>query len=125
MGHRAARARPGPLTGTRTSQVNTASCAAPNACAVGGYYRAASRNGNARMITPVTEGPHIMSRALTEVRRRFPDMEIRLAAVSDEEGPEAVHRDQLDLAIVSRCTTSAPPSAWLASGGASRSRIAP
>jgi DNA-binding transcriptional LysR family regulator len=43
-----------------------------------------------------------MSRALTEVRRRFPDMEIRLAAVSDEEGPDAVHRDQLDLAIVSR-----------------------
>jgi DNA-binding transcriptional LysR family regulator len=29
-------------------------------------------------------------------------MEIRLAAVSDEEGPDAVHRDQLDLAIVSR-----------------------
>ena len=43
-----------------------------------------------------------MSRALGEVRGRFPDMEIRLAATSDEEGPDAVHRDQLDLAIVSR-----------------------
>jgi DNA-binding transcriptional LysR family regulator len=43
-----------------------------------------------------------MSRALTEMRRRFPDMEIRLAAISDEEGPDAVHRDQLDMAIVSR-----------------------
>ena len=51
---------------------------------------------------PFREGPHIMSRALTEVRRRFPDMEIRLAAISDEDGPDAVHRDQLDMAIVSR-----------------------
>ena len=43
-----------------------------------------------------------MSRALTEVRRLYPDMEIRLAATSDEEGPGAVHRDQLDMAIVPR-----------------------
>ena len=58
--------------------------------------------GLLRVGIPFREGPHIMSRALTEVRRRFPDMEIRLAAVSDEEGPDAVHRDQLDMAIVSR-----------------------
>src|SRR6267154_4078774 len=58
--------------------------------------------GLLRVGIPFREGPHIMSRALTEVRQRFPDMEIRLAAVSDEEGPEAVHRDQLDMAIVSR-----------------------
>ena len=58
--------------------------------------------GLLRVGIPFREGPHIMSTALTEVRRRFPDMEIRLAAVSDEEGPEAVHRDQLDMAIVSR-----------------------
>jgi len=58
--------------------------------------------GLLRVGIPFREGPHIMSRALTEVRRRFPDMEIRLAAISDEEGPDAVHRDQLDMAIVSR-----------------------
>jgi DNA-binding transcriptional LysR family regulator len=58
--------------------------------------------GLLRVGIPFREGPHIMSRALTEVRRRFPDMEIRLAAISDEDGPDAVHRDQLDMAIVSR-----------------------
>ena len=58
--------------------------------------------GLLRVGIPFREGPHIMSRGLTEVRRRFPDMEIRLAATSDEEGADAVHRDQLDLAIVSR-----------------------
>jgi DNA-binding transcriptional LysR family regulator len=59
-------------------------------------------NGLLRVGIPFREGPPIMSRALTEVRRRFPDMEIRLDATSDDEGPDAVHRDQLDLAIVSR-----------------------
>ena len=59
-------------------------------------------SGLLRVGIPFREGPHIMSRALGEVRRRFPDMEIRLAATSDREGPDAVHRDQLDLAIVSR-----------------------
>jgi DNA-binding transcriptional LysR family regulator len=59
-------------------------------------------SGLLRVGIPFREGPHIMSRALGEVRGRFPDMEIRLAATSDEEGPDAVHRDQLDLAIVSR-----------------------
>jgi len=58
--------------------------------------------GLLRVGIPFREGPHIMSRALTEMRRRFPDMEIRLAAISDEEGPDAIHRDQLDMAIVSR-----------------------
>ena len=58
--------------------------------------------GLLRVGIPFREGPHIMSRALTEVRRRFPDMELRLEATSDEEGPDAVHRDRLDLAIVSR-----------------------
>jgi DNA-binding transcriptional LysR family regulator len=58
--------------------------------------------GLLRVGIPFREGPHIMSRALTEVRRRFPDMEIRLSATTDEDGPSAVHRDQLDMAIVSR-----------------------
>jgi DNA-binding transcriptional LysR family regulator len=58
--------------------------------------------GLLRVGIPFREGPYIMSRALTEVRRRFPDMELRLEATSDEDGPEGVRRDQLDLAIVSR-----------------------
>ena len=65
--------------------------------------------GLLRVGIPFREGPHIMSRALTEMRRRFPDMEIRLAAISDEEGPDAVHRDQLDMAIVSRYGNAREP----------------
>src|SRR6201986_500659 len=41
--------------------------------------------GALRVGSPFREGPHIMSRPLTEMRRRFPDMEIRLDAISDEE----------------------------------------
>src|ERR1700689_2348370 len=40
--------------------------------------------GLLRVGIPFREGPHIMSFALTEVRRRFPDMEIRLTAITDE-----------------------------------------
>jgi molybdate transport repressor ModE-like protein len=58
--------------------------------------------GLLRVGIPFREGPQIMSRALTEVRRRFPDMEIRLAAVSDESGADAVRRDDLDIVIISR-----------------------
>jgi DNA-binding transcriptional LysR family regulator len=65
--------------------------------------------GLLRVGIPFREGPHIMSRGLTEVRRRFPDMEIRLAAISDDEGADAVHRDQLDLVIVSRFGNAREP----------------
>ena len=41
--------------------------------------------GLLRVGIPFREGPHIMSRGLTEVRRRFPAMEIHLTAISDEE----------------------------------------
>lgn len=58
--------------------------------------------GLLRVGIPFREGPQIMSRALTEVRRRFPDMEIRLAAVTDESGADAVRRDELDIVIISR-----------------------
>src|SRR4029077_18312206 len=68
--------------------------------------------GLLRVGIPFREGPHIMSRALTEVRRRFPDMEIRLSATTDEDGPSALHRDQLDMAIVSRYgSAQGPPAA--------------
>lgn len=66
-------------------------------------------SGLLRVGIPFREGPHIMSRALTEVRHRFPDMEIRLAATTDEDGPGAVHRDQLDMAIVSRYGNAREP----------------
>jgi DNA-binding transcriptional LysR family regulator len=52
-----------------------------------------------------------MSRALTEVRRRFPDMEIRLAATTDESGADAVRRDKLDMVIVSRYGAARPRTA--------------
>ena len=58
--------------------------------------------GSLRVGIPFREGPQTMSRALTEVRRRFPDLEIRLAPVTDESGPDAVRRDQVDMVIISR-----------------------
>jgi DNA-binding transcriptional LysR family regulator len=69
---------------------------------------AAGITGLLRVGVPFREGPRIMSRALTEVRRRFPEMEIRLAATTDEAGPDAVRRDQLDLVIVSRYGAAHP-----------------
>ena len=67
--------------------------------------------GLIRIGIPFREGPRIMSRALTEVRRRFPEMEIRLASTTDETGPEAVRRDQLDMVIISRYGDSHGPTA--------------
>jgi DNA-binding transcriptional LysR family regulator len=67
--------------------------------------------GLLRVGVPFREGPRIMSRALTDVRRRFPDMEIRLAATTDDAGPDAVRRDQLDLAILSRYGAAHPRTA--------------
>jgi DNA-binding transcriptional LysR family regulator len=63
---------------------------------------AAPITGLLRVGIPFREGPQIMSRALTEVRRRFTDMEIRLAAVTDESAADAVRRDDLDIVIISR-----------------------
>jgi DNA-binding transcriptional LysR family regulator len=62
----------------------------------------AAVRGLLRVGIPFGEGPRIMSRALTDVRRRFPEMEVRLASTTDEAGPDAVRRDQLDMVIVSR-----------------------
>jgi DNA-binding transcriptional LysR family regulator len=64
--------------------------------------------GLLRVGVPFREGPRIMSRALTEVRRRFPEMEIRLTAITDEAGADAVRRDQLDMVIVSRYGAARP-----------------
>jgi DNA-binding transcriptional LysR family regulator len=69
----------------------------------------ASRStGPLRVGIPFREGPQIMSRALTGMRQLYPGMEVRLAAVTDEEGPDAVRRDQLDIVIVSRYGDDGP-----------------
>ncbi|MCU1681418.1 MAG: DNA-binding transcriptional regulator, LysR family [Amycolatopsis sp.] len=67
--------------------------------------------GLLRVGVPFHEGPRIMSRALTEVRHRFSEMEIRLAATTDEAGADAVRRDQLDMVIVSRYGAAHPRTA--------------
>jgi DNA-binding transcriptional LysR family regulator len=67
--------------------------------------------GLLRIGIPFREGPRIMSRALTEIRRRFPNIELRLASTTDEAAPDSVRRDQLDLAIVSRYGNAHGPSA--------------
>ena len=57
---------------------------------------------------PFGEGPRTMSRALTEVRERFPGLEIRLAATSDDTGADEVRRGLLDMAMVSRFGAAHP-----------------
>ena len=58
--------------------------------------------GLLRVGVPFGEGPRTMSRALTQVRERFPGLEIRLAATSDDAGADEVRHGQLDMAIISR-----------------------
>src|ERR1700734_4045852 len=67
-------------------------------------------SGLLRVGVPFREGPQIMSHALMEVRRQFPKIEIQLIATTDETSADAVLRDQLDMAIVSRFGTPAPRS---------------
>lgn len=66
--------------------------------------------GLLRVGIPFREGPHVMSHALTEVRQRFPQMEIRLVATTDEAGAGEVLRGQLDMVIVSRFGATLGPS---------------
>src|SRR5882757_7360436 len=68
----------------------------------------AGLTGLLRVGVPFHEGPRIMSRALTEVRRTFPGIEIRLVATTDEAGAEEVRRDQVDMVIVSRFGSARP-----------------
>jgi molybdate transport repressor ModE-like protein len=58
--------------------------------------------GLLRVGIPFREGPHIMSHALSEVRGRFPEMQIRLVATTDEDGGNEVLRGHLDMVILSR-----------------------
>ncbi|MDX6338256.1 MAG: hypothetical protein QOG05_5596 [Streptosporangiaceae bacterium] len=59
-------------------------------------------SGLLRVGVPFREGPQIMSHALMEVRRQFPKVEIQLIASTDETSADAILRDHLDMAIVSR-----------------------
>lgn len=58
--------------------------------------------GLLRVGVPFREGPLVMSTALTAVRHRFPKMEIRLVATSDEAGSDEVLHGHLDMVILSR-----------------------
>jgi molybdate transport repressor ModE-like protein len=58
--------------------------------------------GLLRVGIPFGGGPRIMSRALARVRKRFPSLEIRLAATTDEDGADEVRRGNLDMVILSR-----------------------
>jgi molybdate transport repressor ModE-like protein len=64
--------------------------------------------GLLRVGVPFGEGPRIMSRALTRVRQRFPGLEIRLGATTDEGGAEQVRRDIFDMVILSRYGAARP-----------------
>jgi DNA-binding transcriptional LysR family regulator len=64
--------------------------------------------GLLRVGVPFGEGPRTMSRALTAVRERFPGLEIRLIATSDEAAAEQVRRGLLDMAIISRYGAAHP-----------------
>ncbi len=66
-------------------------------------------SGLLRVGVPFREGPQIMSRALSDVRRRYPQMEIRLVATTNDVAADLVLRDQLDLVIVSRFGVAHPP----------------
>jgi molybdate transport repressor ModE-like protein len=64
--------------------------------------------GLLRVGIPFGEGPRIMSRALTRVRQRFPDLEIRLTATTDEAGADEVRRGVVDMVILSRFGAAHP-----------------
>jgi molybdate transport repressor ModE-like protein len=69
--------------------------------------------GLLRVGVPFGAGPRIMSRALARVRERFPSLEIRLSATTDDNGPDEVRRGGLDMVILSRYGVSQQPPAEL------------
>jgi len=58
--------------------------------------------GLLRVGIPFREGPRIMSRALSGLRDRYPDLHIQLIATTDESAVEDVRRERLDMTILSR-----------------------
>ncbi|MFD6698219.1 MULTISPECIES: LysR family transcriptional regulator [unclassified Microbacterium] len=70
-------------------------------------------SGVLRVGIPFREGPRIMSRALTALRREHPQLQIRLLAASDEDAADQVLAGRLDVAITSRYSDAAVPRAGL------------
>jgi molybdate transport repressor ModE-like protein len=69
------------------------------------HHEAGTVAGLLRVGVPFSNGPAIMRGALTAARRRFPELEIRLTAITDESGPEELRRGRLDIVILSRFGT--------------------
>jgi DNA-binding transcriptional LysR family regulator len=65
--------------------------------------------GRLHVGVPFREGPRVMSTALGEARRRYPQLEIRMTSVRDETGAELVRRGQLDMVILSRFGSAHAP----------------
>lgn len=58
--------------------------------------------GLLRVGVPFRNGPGIMRGALSAARKKYPDLEIRLASITDESGADEVRRGRLDMVILSR-----------------------
>jgi DNA-binding transcriptional LysR family regulator len=65
-------------------------------------------SGTLRIGVAFREGPAIMSTALTRIRQRYPQLELTLAAVTDDQASEEIRRGHLDAAIVSRFASRPP-----------------
>ncbi|MCW2757504.1 MAG: Transcriptional regulator, LysR family [Nocardioidaceae bacterium] len=57
--------------------------------------------GTLRVGVAFREGPPIMSSALTQIRLKYPQLELTLAAVRDDQGADDVRHGRLDVAIQS------------------------
>ena len=68
-----------------------------------------SVSGRLHVGVPFREGPRVMSTALSEARRRYPGLEIRMVSIRDETGADLVHRGQLDMVILSRFGSAHAP----------------
>jgi len=65
-------------------------------------------SGRLKIGIPFREGPPLMSTALTNVRQRYPRLEIALVSVSDQQGAEEVKRWRLDVVILSTFGATPP-----------------
>lgn len=65
-------------------------------------------SGVLRVGIPFREGPRIMSRALTTLRRKYPELQVRLLAAPDEDAADDVASGRLDVAITSRYGSARP-----------------
>ncbi len=69
--------------------------------------------GLLRVGIPFREGPRIMSRALTSLRQRHPQLQIRLIAVTDDDAEDHVLAGRIDIAITSVYGVTSSPRSGL------------